>query len=310
MSTTGTKAERAPASLAAQTQASRVAPLYPFARPEEDRLLLILVGVSLVAHICVIAASGYQWLSRKPVIMDEMSMDADLVTDFTKDGPAKTVLPNAAPAPEPKVTKELLPQLPKQFSIKENTKLEEAVAEEKQEVKEPEKEAKPAPIEQKADTPKTDSNTKDNQVQMLEALKRRALDRIRAEHQVAKHLEAPEKDKRLAQVAENLFGDKRNRASGSPGSRGRLKGYIGLLGKVVHQHYNLPEVYNLKSAGLEVVFEMTLNETGALMDLVEVKSSGDRVFDELTKEAIRSSAPFPAPPKELVGQAIPVRFTP
>jgi TonB family protein len=308
MSTVATKAERAPGSLAAQT--GRIAPLPSGTRADEDRLLMVLVGVSLVAHICVIAASGYQWLRQKPMLSDEMAMDADLVTDFTKDGPAKTVIPNSKPAPEPKATRELLPQLPKQFSIKENTKVEDAVAEEKQEVKEPEKEAKPAPVEQKADTTTTTNENKDNQVKMLEALKRRALDRIRAEQQVAKQLEAPEKDKKLAQVAENLFGDKRNRAVGSPGSRGKLKGYFGLLNKVVHQHYNLPEVYNLKAAGLEVVFEMTLNETGALLDLVEVKGSGDRVFDELTKEAIKAAAPFPAPPKELVGQPIPVRFTP
>lgn len=308
MSTVATKVDRVPGSLTAQTDRALSVPLG--SRADEDRLLLILVGVSLLAHMGVLAASSYQWLRQKPMISDEMAMDADLVTDFTKDGPAKTVLPNAKPAPEPKTTRELLPQLPKQFSIKENTKVEEAVAEEKEQLKEADKEAKPAPVEQKAENTKTNNENKDNQVQMLEALKRRAMDRIRAENQVAKQLEAPEKDKKLAQVAENLFGDKRNRAVGSPGSRGRVKGYIGLLGKVVHQHYNLPEVYNLKAAGLEIVFEMTLSETGALLDLVEVKGSGDRVFDELTKDAIKSAAPFPPPPKELIGQAIPVRFTP
>src|SRR5437868_7050437 len=107
---------------------------------DEDKLLRILIGVSVAVHIAVFAVQGLSLFKRAPIVLDDFaSIDADLMQDVESSAPVKTALPQAQKAPEAKVDDKLLPQLPKKFTIPEKTKPEEVVPDKAEEkVKEPE----------------------------------------------------------------------------------------------------------------------------------------------------------------------------
>ncbi len=284
--------------------------LFPHNKSGEDRLFIILVIISASAHLAFLLLDNFSWIHDKPLMTDEWTMDADLITDLDMSAPAKTALPKAEVAPEAKAPTELLPQLPKKFSVKEETKPEEAVAEEKE--KEIPKDVKPAEKEKKAeDLQIKTENKEDNPLTAAQILKAAALERLKMEDKVAKTTEAPEQDK-LARFAEELNKSKKKVNSGfaSPASKGKVKQYGALLRQAVMQNYSLPEVYNLKAANLKVLFSITVGENGDLIDLEVNQSSGDQVYDELTVQAVRASVPLPRPPKELVGVAFGLIFTP
>ncbi|TWW09504.1 TonB C terminal [Planctomyces bekefii] len=279
--------------------------LFPQGRFAEDRLLTVLLAFSTVVHFAVILLGDFSWVRSKPPIIEEDPIGIDL-NDF--EAPSKAALPKAQPAPEAKVPQELLPQLPKKFSVKEETKPDEAIAEEKEEVK---PEAKPAPEESKAPEAKIKTPTKDdNQMVDAEIRKRAALEALRREDKTAKTMEAPESDPLARLAAELNKSQKKSAAYGSVHGKANVKAYVAHLKKAIRANYNLPEVYNLKGSNIQVTLEITLAERGSLMNLEVVKSSGDSAFDELTVQAVRASVPFDKPPVDMVGSPINLVFTP
>jgi TolA protein len=284
--------------------------IFPHNRSGEDRLFITLVIVSAMIHLGFLLLDDFSWIHEKPVLTDEWTMDADLISDLDMSSPMKSALPKAEVAPEAKVAAELLPQLPKKFSVKEETKPEEAVAEEKE--KEVPKEAKPDEKEKKAEelNLKTE-NKEDNKMNQAEILKRAALMRLMAEDKLAKTNEAPENDK-LARLAEELNKSQKKVNSGfaSAASKGKIKKYGAMIKQAVRTNYSLPEAYNLKGANMKIMISITVGASGDLLDLDVNQPSGDQVFDELTVQAVRASVPLPKPPKELAGEAIVLVFTP
>lgn len=278
-----------------------------FQRSGEDRLVYTFVGVSTVVHLLVIFFGSFAWLRNKPPIdLNEAGTEVVLAPD--DQVPARSALPEAAIAPEAKAPEQLLPQITKRVSVKEPAKPEESIAEEK--LKEvPQKEAKPEEQPKKAEDLHLKTETKDdNQLEQKELLKRAALERLRLMEKTAKTAEAPEKDP-LARLAE-VYEKAKKSGLGSAAAKGRINQYGGLLKRAVHQNYTAPEVYNLKASNLAVLLEITLGERGELLDLGIKQPSGDPAFDQLAVQAVKASVPLPKPPPELVGQAIPLRFTP
>jgi colicin import membrane protein len=280
--------------------------LFPHNKSGEDRLLLGLFAISTVVHLVVIILGDFSWVRDKPPLIDEDPIGIDL-TEFDAGG--KTALPKAAPAEEAKVPEQLLPQLPKKFSVKEETKPEESIAETKEEPK-PE-EAKPDEKIVKAEETKIKTDNKeDNQMDDAQIRKRAALEALRREEKTAKNMEAPEQDP-LARLAAEL--NKTNRKSvamGSVSGKAKVNKYVSYLKQAIRQNYNLPEVYNLKGASVQVTIEITLADRGDLMNLEIAKPSGDAASDEMTAQAVRSSVPFEKPPTDLVGNPIALVFTP
>ncbi len=284
--------------------------IFPHNRSGEDRLFITLVIVSALLHLGFLLLDDFSWIHEKPVLTDEWTMDADLISDLDMTTPPKTALPQAEIAPEAKVPAELLPQLPKKFSVKEETKPEEAVAEEKE--KEIPKDIKEAEKENKAEDLKIKTeNKEDNKLEQADILKRAAIERLKALDKVDKQTEAPEQDK-LARLAEELNNSKKKVNSGfaSAASKGKLKQYGALIKQAVHANYSLPEAYNLKGANLKVMISITVSESGDLLDLDVNQPSGDQVFDELTVQAVRASVPLPRPPKDVAGSPFVLVFTP
>jgi TonB family protein len=278
---------------------------FPMNKSGEDRLFLGLVIASTIVHFSMLLVGDFSWMRDKPPIQEEDPIGIDL-NDF--DVPTKAALPKAQPAPEPKVPQELLPQLPKKFSVKEDTKPEEAIAETKEE---PKPEAKPAPEEQKAPETKIKTDNKDdNKMDEAQIRKRAAMEALRKEEKTAKTTEAPESDPIARLAAELNKSNKKSVAYGSVTGKANVKAYVGLLKKAIRQNYNLPEVYNLKGANVQVTITITIGERGDLRDLEVAKGSGDQAFDEMTVQAVKASVPFTKPPQDLVDSPINLVFTP
>ncbi len=280
----------------------------------EDVLLKKFLGVSIVMHIVVVFISGLSFFSVPPPVTDEWSMDADLITDMSPAPQAASALPNAVKAEEAKVQADLLPQITKTVTIKEQTKEEEAIAEKKEVTPEPPPDAKVADTANKVDATTVKSPVKDApEVEEKELLKRRAIELLRLQNQTAKKNEAQNADA-FAKVGQALS-DPKNKdqvslAGGSLAGKSQEKRYVTLLQKAVRQHYTLPEAYNLKGADTVVVIGLVVAATGEISQLEVKTPSKDPAFDALTLEAVRAAAPLPKPPESLVGKPFDFVFRP
>jgi protein TonB len=302
---------------------------------------IFIVG-SILVHSAVFVAAGIKFPPKAPLITDEWAMDADIVTDVNIAGLPPPNLSQAKVAPDVKAAEQLLPQLPKHMAPEVAAPKEESAPAEKApeppkthpvlEEKAPDKAAPPEapknapepppkeapkavpppetpPKEALKEAPKEVPNDPDKQtIDAKELAKRKAIEALQKAGQTAKDTQAPKSDSKLDEIIANA-----NKVGGIPSAgqgSGDFKGYIGVLIKLVRQRYHLPDVYNFGETKVEAIFVMTLSEKGDLVQLDLTKSSGDNVYDVLTKEAIKTAAPFPPPPKDLVGVEIPVRFTP
>jgi TonB family protein len=270
-----------------------------------------LVVVSTLIHLSFLVFD-FAFKGKPPVLIED-AVDVDLMTDLDLQAPQKSILPNAEKAPEAKVPAQLLPQLPKQFSVKEDEKPEDTVADELEKpLEKPKEEAKPVPEPKKADEPVVKTENKvDNPIEQKELLKRAALEKLRKDAKFANKPEAPEKGS-LAALADalNTMQNKKGPTAGSAGAKGRANVYMAKVKKAVQANYAVPEAYNLRNASLQVTLMVAISERGDLLNLDVEESSGDATFDDMALEAIRNSAPLPQPPKELVGEPFRLVFTP
>jgi protein TonB len=283
---------------------------------DEDKLLKILIGVSVAVHLLVFALQGVSLFKRAPIELEDFaSIDADLIQDVESSAPPKSALPQAQKAPEAKINENMLPQLPKKFTIPEQTKPEEVVPEKVEEkVKEPEPPKEAVKVEEKKEPPPLDVKAPDEEVNKLaqqDALKRLALEKLRQQQKTAKETEAPEQDP-LAKLAADVAANKKlnTGAIASLALQGKAKKWLALLDAAVRQNYSLPEVYNLKGATVRVAIAIAVNAEGNLNELEVRESSGDSAFDQLTMDAIKASVPLPRPPPELAGETVVVTFKP
>ena len=84
----------------------------------ESRLLRQFLIASVVAHIAVYSVTYLNFRRPLKPLTDEWNVDTDLVADYEAKGPAaQSALPKAEPNLETAVPNNLLPQLPKQFSL-------------------------------------------------------------------------------------------------------------------------------------------------------------------------------------------------
>jgi TonB family protein len=306
----------------------------------ETRLLRWFVLASVLVHGVVFVLSALKFAPRAPIITDEWSMDADIVTDASVPTAPVANIPTATVAPEVKVSQQLLPQLPKHMTPEATPPREDPVPTPKEpetktpEPKEPEPEkpkivpppeALPPPPPEPPKKPPEETpkeapppipipdDPEKQQIDAKELAKRKAIEALQKAGKTAPTAEAPQAKSKLEEIiaAANKAGGVPVQAAGPAGaSSGDTKGYLSVFKKMVKLRYHLPDVYNYSQTKIEVIFHMTLSEKGDVVQLNIAKSSGDPVYDDLTREAIKSAAPFPPPPAELIGVEIPVQFTP
>lgn len=113
---------------------------------------------------------------------------------------------------------------------------------------------------------------------------------------------------RSGQAGEKGGAGAENSAAGQGGSAGYLKGNYEYIKKRVRQYlvYS-PQAKRMGIQGL-VTVSFTIQQDGRVRDIAVSKSSGYALLDESALEAVRSAAPFAAPP-EPARVIMPVQFS-
>jgi TolA protein len=277
---------------------------------DDDRLIIIFVVLSIVGHSLFFVLEGFDLFDQKDLVINEWVMDAEIVSEVDFAGLEKSAVPDAKIAEEAKVRETLLPQLTKTFSVKEDTKPEDVIAEEKEKVEEKIEDKKEAEKPEKTeDLQIKTQNKEDNKLDQRDAAKRLAMDRLKALNKTAKTNEAEvsSKDDVATKILQNLKG---GIAGGSARGKQIIDQYVGMVRRAVQSNYSLPEAYNLKGAVMQVTIVVVVSERGDLMKVEVDQSSGDNVFDNMTLDSVKASAPLPKPPQELVGEKIFLVFKP
>jgi TonB family protein len=281
--------------------------IMPRANSTQEHLFFFFMGVSIACHIGFFYIEDFAWLREPTPLIEEFAIDAELVSDIDLGMSKITTIPDAEKAPEEKMPKEMLPQLPKKFTVKEKPAEVEGIPEkivpeakkEQTEIKD-----KPKPIIQH-------DNKEANKLKESEIRKRAALEALRKNLSKDDKAKA-QKDDPLARLRDIMAKKTEGESSGfaSPGAKNRAKVYQGKLQAVIRRNYQLPEAYNLRNAKLQVLIRISVGERGNLLKMEIEKSSGDPVFDEMAVKAVQASNPMPRPPKEMISRAILLNFTP
>lgn len=271
----------------------QVASTQPRHPTEDDLLKKVLIG-SLLVHIAVFAVRPMNWMKSAPPLVEEWTMDADLVSDLQLSSPKDTALPKAAPAEEATVKENLLPQLTKKMAIddaqvdpKDPTMMD---PDAKKADAKPEAKPTAAVVAVKSDP------EEQNRLKMDDALKRLALEKLKKENKVSKETKAPLNDD-LARLKEDLAKNK-NVNAGVVGVGQNAEKCLAMIHQAIKRNYSLPDAYNLKDAKIVVTIGIVMTETGELVKADVVKSSGDGVFDQLALKTVRDSNPLPPCPEQ------------
>ena len=89
----------------------------------DDRLVIIFVAISIIGHTLFFVVEGLDIFSHRNMMVEEWVMDAEIISDVDFAASDKSSIQNAKIAEEVKVQENLLPQLTKTFSVKEDTVL-------------------------------------------------------------------------------------------------------------------------------------------------------------------------------------------
>ena len=281
---------------------------------QETRLLKSFLVVSVAAHLIVYGVTYLKFAPMTPSLLEEWNIDTDIVAEYEgKGAPAQSALPRSETNTETAVAPTMLPQLPKQYAIKETAKEEEGLPD-------PDKALAPVPTKapeegenktkdlsqiKTAEVPKEDVN----KIDAKDALMRAALERLRKNAKAeTKANQAPEKDE-LARIADELAQSKNLRRGVKDAGEGlAVKRYERVVYQAVQRHYVLPPTFKQSSPDLSVLVAIVVNARGDLVSATVEESSRDSLFDQLTLTAAKEAGPFEKPPKSLAGVRFYLRF--
>lgn len=265
----------------------------------ETRLLLWLLGVSLVIHLFVILVDVASWIRFDAAPAEEWVLDADLVGDLDLGGVKETALPNSLKDENPAL-QNLLPQLPKSFSVNDADKPDD------DSMVDPDKKEEEEKAKDKTITPPDQDNA--NRLDMDELRKRKALEDMRRKlKERASTARAPTKAE-VAGIRERLQAG--GILGGGGSGSGPFRKCLAIMRTMVKNSYAMPDAYDIRGGSLEVTLDVVLAENGNVMRADVARSSGNAVFDGYALKALRDASPFPEDCKEMAGQNVQLRFRP
>lgn len=254
----------------------------------EKTLLRASFVLFLVLHVVVLLSIPlFNPVAEPP----EISIDIDLLPD--------TALLDPAPVVEKPKEINILPQLPKKYVLQKPRPLpvEPEPAPELAE-SEPEPQKNKPPIEEKVTN---NTNNEENLLKINEALQRLALEKLRTQKRKETKRQADISNK-MQQAIASLKSLRHSSALAA--------NYQTALRIAIKRNFILPDIYDLRNASIEVRLEIRIDARGNLLRMKMLKSSRNKVFDDLAMAAVRNTSPFPIPPVELVDKKIIVILTP
>jgi TonB family protein len=273
-------------------------------KKSETELFRIFLMISLGVHFVFFVVQGVEFLRDRQSLIEEWSIDADLLVDATSGAPADSALPNSVKGDEAKVSERMLPQLPKQFAVEGGA----TGPKEKTFTEQDEK----APADQKdsKDLSKTnDAPDEKNRIKKEDALRRLALEKLRNDSKLAKKTQAPSADStKLKDSSKNVAAANTGATAGTV-SASEANRYKARIQAAVRRNYSIPDTLKFRTVE-PVVLAIELNQSGQLTWSSVEESSGDNYFDSLAFDALKASTPLPPPPEGLVNQRILLKFSP
>ena len=273
-------------------------------KKSEMELFRIFLIISLGVHFVFFVVQGIEFLRHRRSLVEEWAIDADLLVDSSSGAPADSALPGAVKADEARVSERMLPQLPKQFAVQDA-----ANAPKEKTFTELDEKAITEKSESRSLSKTNDSAEEKNRIKKEDALRRLALEKLRNENKLAKKTEAPSADAaRLKDPSKSIAAANSGATAGTV-SASEANRYKARLQAAVRRNYSIPDTLRFRSVR-SVVLAIELNQSGQLTFSNVEESSGDKYFDELAFDALKSSTPLPPPPEGLVNQRILLKFSP
>jgi TonB family protein len=276
----------------------------------EDQLIKYLFMISVGAHVVFFSVDQFSLFQDAEPLVAEWSIDTDLVMDSNVGVVQQSAIKDAKESEEAAVPKNMLPQLPKNFTIEKPTNPEDVVAEEVEREKEKPKDAPKEEKQTKEKIVNTLPEKKDtNTVAMKDALKRLALEKLKSEQKdTAKELTA-QKNEDASRLKSPMLDKAGSMQGNSIGMSRQAKAYGMVLYRAIRSQYYLPETFKATDGKLEVTLSIRVNGQGHLDSIEVVQPSGDDAFDKYTIEAAKNAAPFEPPPESQIGRDIHIKFT-
>jgi len=274
---------------------------------DQKQLVLATLVASLCLHFITLAASQFDWFTSKSPLIEEWSIETDLVSDLDVGSVDKTVIPDAKESDKALVPSNLLPQITKKFAIEQPKQIEEGSCE------------GPALRDEKSgrDQEKnenlvaTEPNENVKILKKNEALKRLVMDKLRREQKEKSRELTAQKNDALAALKEAAKkGAASDKGVGGLLSSAASRNYQSYLTKAIRRNYSLPKNYKFSDAKSMVLLAIRLDARGNLLGVEIKESSGDSILDNYCIEAVRRSTPFEKPPQELMGSIIQINFKP
>lgn len=274
---------------------------------DQKLLVVAMLIASLCLHLLTLAASQFEWFSSTAPLIEEWSIETDLVSDLDVGSVEKTVIPDAKESEETLVPSNLLPQTTKKFAIEQPKQLEDGSIEGPP-INE---EMAGKDLEKNDNLLATEPNENVKILKKNEALKRLVMDKLRREQKEKSRELTAQKNDALAALKEAA----KKGASGEKGAGGLLSSaasrkYQSYLTKAIRRNYSLPKNYKFSSAKSMVLLAIRLDARGNLLAVDIKESSGDSILDNYCIDAVRRSTPFEKPPKDLMGSIIQINFKP
>ena len=197
---------------------------------------------------------------------------------------------------ETKVHKNTLPQLPKNFVIKEKIKKKRAI---RHSIKE----------ENKAEEQKRKKKKED----AIELTKEEAFKRLLKEKARLKKKHAKKNTlaiKKEMNSIELLKARKLKEQADGELSFSDDEGYADQMQSWLHDNYELPEAFDLSFQRNEVLLEITLNNDGKVITASVLEPSKNPIFDKFALNTVWKASPFPKPPGHWARKKIQLHFTP
>lgn len=206
-----------------------------------------------------------------------------------------------------KEQKEMLPQLPKNFQIKEEDPIGTAS-----------KEIESLPIaEKKADITKklleemqAKRDQESQNIAKKDAINRllREKKRVKAKED-AKYRKLELQQKKIKSILNQRREETSDALENVAGNIEKIHPYLLLIKKKIRREFALPNIYRYEDNQVPIIF-IVINDDGNIRELQIVKSSENVGLDNLVLKSVRDAAPFPHPPREIAKKPFQLRFDP
>ncbi len=264
-------------------------------RPRQPgKIRSVLLAIAVHGAFFALIVFGVSWQSRptpplQAELWDRLPPGKPGAAPKVQPEPPRPEPPAPEPAkPEPAKPEPAKPEPPKADPKPEPPKPDPAIAEKKEREKK---------AQEKKEREKKEQERKDEEKKAQEKKERDA--KAAAEAKAT----ADAKSKALADARAKAKAESEAKAAAEAAASARdteIKGYIDRIRAKIRGKANVPDTV---TGAPEVQVKITILPGGDVLDIVIVKSSGNRVYDTAIERAIRSAQPLPVPASpELFGQ--------